>query len=89
MHTKPTRREPGTGKGPTHPKTMKNTSCMVHQAPPTTAQAKHLATLTARAALKGFAVQKLGSGYMFSRWGHVAYFADLQALEQTLKRIGA
>mgnify|MGYP000608996362 CR=1 FL=1 len=44
-------------------------------------------TLAARAALKGHALQKLGSGFMISRWGHVKHCIDLDGVEAFVRRL--
>ena len=48
---------------------------------------KRFATLAARAAIKGHVLQKLGSGYLLSRWGHARQFVDLDTAEAMLRRI--
>ena len=48
---------------------------------------KEFATLQARAAIKGHTLQKLGSGYLLSRWGHVRHFIDLDTAEAMIQRI--
>lgn len=48
---------------------------------------KRFATLQARAAIQGHTLQKLGSGYLLSRWGHVRHFVDLDAAEAMIRRI--
>lgn len=48
---------------------------------------KRFDTLAARAALAGHQFQKLGSGFLLSRWGHVRHFVDLDTAEAMLRRI--
>jgi hypothetical protein len=48
---------------------------------------KRFATLAARAAIKGHVLQKLGSGYLLSRWGHVRHFIDLDTAEALIVRM--
>jgi hypothetical protein len=48
---------------------------------------KRFATLAALAALAGHTLQKLGSGYLLSRWGHVRHFTDLDQAEPIIKRM--
>lgn len=48
---------------------------------------KQFATLKARAAIQGHTLQKLGSGYLLSRWGHVRHFIDLDTAEAMIQRI--
>ena len=51
------------------------------------AERKRFATLAERAAIKGHVLQKLGSGYLLSRWGHVRHFIDLDTAEAMIQRI--
>jgi len=51
------------------------------------AERKRFDTLAARAAIKSHTLQKLGSGYLLSRWGHVRHFVDLDTAEAMLRRI--
>lgn len=51
------------------------------------AERKRFANLAARAAIAGHTLQKLGSGYLLSRWGHVRHFVDLDNAEAMLRRI--
>ena len=48
---------------------------------------KQFAALAARAAIKGHVLQKLGSGYLLSRWGHVRHFIDLDTAEAMIVRM--
>lgn len=48
---------------------------------------KRFDTLAARAALAGHNFQKLGSGYLLSRWGHVRHFVDLDGAEALIVRM--
>lgn len=50
-------------------------------------ECKRFDTLAARAALAGHHFQKLGSGFLLSRWGHVRHFVDLDTAEAMLRRI--
>lgn len=50
-------------------------------------QRKRFDTLAARAALAGHTLQRLGSGYLLSRWGHVRHFNDLDTVEPIIKRM--
>lgn len=50
---------------------------------------KHFETMAARAAIKGHTLQKIGSGYLLSRWGCVLHCSDLDVVEQHLQQIGA
>lgn len=48
---------------------------------------KRFATMAARAAIKGHTFQRLGSGFLLSRWGNVRHFADLDSAEAVIRRI--
>jgi hypothetical protein len=48
---------------------------------------KRFDTLAARAASKGHVLQKLGSGYLLSKWGHVRHFIDLDTAEALIVRM--
>lgn len=50
---------------------------------------KRFSTMKARAAIKGHTLQKIGSGYLLSRWGCVLHCADLDTVEQHLQQLGA
>ena len=51
------------------------------------AERKRFDTMAARAAIKGHVLQKLGSGYLLSRWGHVRHFIDLDTAEAMIQRM--
>lgn len=50
---------------------------------------KYFGTLAARAEIKGHTLQKIGSGYLLSRWGCVQHCTGLDVVEQHLQQMGA
>ena len=46
-------------------------------------------TLKAAAERAGHHAQRLGSGYLVSRWGHVKHFIDLDGVAAFLRQVGA
>lgn len=63
-----------------------NTSAIVNAE---SLKVKHFGTLAARAAIKGHTLQKIGSGYVLSRWGCVQHCTGLDVVEQHLQQMGA
>jgi predicted NAD-dependent protein-ADP-ribosyltransferase YbiA (DUF1768 family) len=51
------------------------------------AERKRFATMAARAAIKGHTLQRLGSGFLLSRWGNVRHFVDLDTAEAALQAL--
>ncbi len=52
------------------------------------AQRNRFATLTARASKAGHRLQRLGSGYILSKWGWVKHCCDLDGVESALRQMG-
>lgn len=53
------------------------------------AQRNRFNNLTARAAKAGHHLQKLGSGFILSKWGWVKHCCDLDGVESALRQMGA
>ena len=53
------------------------------------AQRNRFAHLQARATKAGHHLQKVGSGFLVSRWGHVRHCVDLDGVEMFLRQVGA
>lgn len=52
------------------------------------AQRNRLNVLVARATKAGHHLQKLGSGFILSKWGHVRHCCDLDGVESALRQMG-
>lgn len=52
-------------------------------------QSKCFTTLQAIAALAGYRLDKVGSGFLIQRYGSVTHCTDLDAVDAQLRRMGA
>lgn len=52
------------------------------------AQRNRFKALATRATKAGHNLQKVGSGFILSRWGYVRHFVDLDGVEAILRRMG-
>lgn len=53
------------------------------------AQRKHVATIKAECAIRGYQVHETADGFLVTRWGLSRHCADLQALHCFARQIGA
>lgn len=52
-------------------------------------QTRFLPELTTKAAAVGYQLQKLATGFLLQRWGHVIHCTDLDSVAAQLSRIRA
>jgi len=53
------------------------------------AERNRFANLTARASKAGHQLQKIGGGFILSKWGWVKHCCDLDGVEAALRQMGA